>query len=201
MREREHERERREHDEKVELERREHEEAVERENREQEAREARAVREHEMEMTSLRGDNAAATAGQAIAPAMHAKSLRLPEFKEKTDQIDAYIERYERFAKGQLWKPEVWATNLSTLLTGKALDVYSRILAADALDYKKLREALQKAYQLTLDGFRTKFWQAKCEVSETPTQFVVRLYVYLSRWAELAEGEDSYTKLFELFLK
>ena len=53
----------------------------------------------------------------------------------KTDQIDAYIERFERFVKVQLWKPEVWATNLSTLLTGKALDVYSRILAADALDY------------------------------------------------------------------
>ena len=73
LREREHERERRDHDEKVELERREHEEAVESENREQEAREARAVREHEMEMTRLRGDNAAATAGQAIAPAVHAK--------------------------------------------------------------------------------------------------------------------------------
>ena len=84
--EREHERERREHDEKVELERRSHEKAVERERR---AREARVVREHEMEMTRLRGDNAAATAGQAIAPAVHAKSLRLPEFKEKTNQIDA----------------------------------------------------------------------------------------------------------------
>ena len=49
------------------------------------------MREHEMEMTRLRGDNAAATAGQAIAPAVHAKSPRLTEFKEKTDQIGAYV--------------------------------------------------------------------------------------------------------------
>ena len=54
---------------------------------------------------------------------------------------------------------------------------------------------------MTLDGFRTKFRQAKCDIAETPTQFVVRMFVYLSRWPELAKCEDSYTKLFELFLK
>ena len=83
LRQREHERERREHDEKVELERRKHEKAVEHENREQEAREARAVREHEMEMTRLRCDNAAATAGQAIAPAVHAKKSEATGIQRK----------------------------------------------------------------------------------------------------------------------
>ena len=56
------------------------------------------------------------------------------------------VEQFERFATAQAWKKDIWATNLSTLLTGKALDVYSRIPSADALNYTKLKQALLKAY-------------------------------------------------------
>ena len=52
-----------------------------------------------------------------------------------------------------------------------------------------------------MDGFRLKFRQTKCENGETPTQFVVRLSMYLSRWSELAQCENDYTKMYEMILK
>ena len=50
--------------------------------------------------------------------------------------MDAYLRRFERFAKNAKWPAEEWATNLSTLLQGKALEVYSRLLTEDANDYE-----------------------------------------------------------------
>ena len=41
-----------------------------------------------------------------------------------------------------------WATALSALLTGKALDVYSRLPDDTALDYEKVKEALLIRYQI-----------------------------------------------------
>ena len=147
-------------------ERREQDDKREREKREHEARE----HEHELAIKRLEGEMAERTGGRSLNTTAIVKSPRLPEFKEKTDQMDAYLERFERFATAQAWKKDIWATNLSTLLTGKALDVYSRIPSADdALNYTKLKEALLKAYQLTVDGFRLKFQQTRCENGETPT--------------------------------
>jgi hypothetical protein len=44
---------------------------------------------------------------------------RLPKFEESKDDIDAYIERFERFSISQGWKEDTWAISLSSLLTGK----------------------------------------------------------------------------------
>ena len=95
--------------------------------------------------------------------------------------MDAYLKRFERFATSAEWPKKEWATNLSALLQGKALDVYSRLFSTEALDYDKLCEALLKHYQLTEEGFRQKFRTSKQESGETAGQFAVRLSNYLSR--------------------
>lgn len=50
-----------------------------------------------------------------------------------------------------------WAILLSTVVTGKALDVYSRISDSDCQDYEKLKSALLTAYDMNAEGFRKKF--------------------------------------------
>ena len=125
------EREKRKHDEKQEREKREHDEKQERERRE----EGKAIREHELAIRRLEGETAERTGYRSLNTTANVKSPRLPEFEEKTYQMDAYLERFECFATAQAWKKDIWATNLSILLTGKALDVYSRIPSADALNY------------------------------------------------------------------
>ena len=74
------------------------------------------------------------------------------------------------------------ATNLSALVQDKALAVYSRLSPTNALEYDKLKEALLKRFQLTEEGFRTKFRSSRPAVSETAPQFVVRLEDYLTWW-------------------
>ena len=52
---------------------------------------------------------------------------KLPPFNEVRDSLDAYLKRFERFAVNAVWDRNEWATSLSTLVQGKALDVYSRL--------------------------------------------------------------------------
>ena len=94
-----------------------------------------------------------------------------------------------------------WATALSALLTGKALGVYSRLSETAALDYDKLKEALLRRYDLTMDGFRCPSRESRPDIGESPEQFIVRLTGYLTRWVELSNTEKSYEELCDLFIR
>ena len=65
--------------------------------------------------------------------------------------------------------------HLSALRTGKALDVCSRLSETVAVDYKQLKEALLKRYEMTENGFRMRLGGGKPEDGESPEQFVTRL--------------------------
>ena len=116
------------------------------------------LKEREIELTEAKKVS-------GISPTCHsdtkAKLPKLPAFSDGKDGMDAYLKRFERFAENAKWPKEEWATNLSALLQGKALDVYSRLSADDALKYDALKEALLTRYQLTEEGFRVKFGNAK----------------------------------------
>ena len=130
-----------------------------------------------------------------------AKIPKLPPFNEAHDSLDAYLMRFERFAENAGWDESNWATNLSALIQGKALDVYSRLSPHDAQNYNKLKKALLKRFQLTEEGFRLKFRCSKPEVGETPPQFVVRLEDYLLKWMNLASVSSDFNGLKDLFLR
>ena len=71
-----------------------------------------------------------------------AKAPKIPAFNEGKDEMDSYLLRFERYATAQKWEPDTWATGLSGLLQGKALDVYALMPKEDALNYDKLKVAL-----------------------------------------------------------
>ena len=52
---------------------------------------------------------------------------RLPCFVDQKDKIDSYLQRFERFASNEGLEVESYGMYLSTLLTGKALEVYTRL--------------------------------------------------------------------------
>ena len=130
-----------------------------------------------------------------------AKLPKLPAFCEGRDNMDSYLKRFERFAENAKWPKEEWATNLATLLQGKALDVYSRLSSTDAVVYDTLKEALLKRYQLTEEGFRVKFRLSKQESGETANQFIVRLDNYLTRWMDLGKVDKTFEGLKDLILR
>ena len=134
-------------------------------------------------------------------PDVKAKIPKLPPFNEQRDNMDAYLKRFERFAESAGWDRSHWATNLSALLQGTALDVYSRLSGTEALDYDILRTSLLKRFQLTEEGFRLKFRRSTPEKGETACQFVTRLDSYLKRWMNLAKVDETYDGIRDLFLR
>lgn len=103
-----------------------------------------------------------------------ARTPKLPYFEENVDDMDAYLQRFERYAKSQNWPNDEWAVHLSALLKGKALDVYSRIAPDEAMKFDVLKEALLKRFEMTEDGFRKRFRNCRPELGETFMQFSTR---------------------------
>ena len=99
------------------------------------------------------------------------------------------------------WNKTGWASKLSVMLSGRALEVYSRLSEEAAKDYDKVKIALMKRYGLTEDGYRRKFRASKPEVDESPNQFIVRLDKYLLRWLELSDTARIFDGLKDLIVK
>ena len=101
----------------------------------------------ELEMLKLKADIADKTKNSDINTGSSAtSSLKMPAFEENRDKLDAYLERFERFASGEKWNRSDWAIRLSALLKGKSLEVFSRLPQEEAFDYDKLKFALLKTY-------------------------------------------------------
>ena len=134
---------------------------------------------------------------------MGSKSLRpkLLKFEEQKDDMDAYIERFEQFTRCQGWREDTWAVSLSSLLTGKGLEVYTSMPPEQADDYPALKKAVLKLYQLTEEGSRLKFRDSKPEQGEIVFQFMARLVRYFSRWTEMAEVDGTFESLVDLIIR
>ena len=142
----------------------------------------------EMELQAQQAQ-AQVTASSATTPPPRikdAKSPKLPSFIDEKDELDSYLLRFERYAENASWEKDTWAIKLSALLTGRAMDVYTRMSDADASDYDKLKKALLTRYNYTEDGYRKRFREATPETEETPDQFIIRLKNYLAKWLELS---------------
>ena len=163
-------------------------------------------RQHEGELERLEAQKALTQprAQKALTQpreTIKAKAPKIPAFNEGKDEMDSYLLRFERYATAQKWEPDTWATGLSALLQGKALDVYALMPKEDALNYDKLKVALLKRYELTEEGFKRKYKKCRPENGETFQQFTTRMKSYFTRWIDMASIEKSYEGLQDLILR
>ena len=154
-------------------------------------------RQHEDELERLEAQKVLTQPRETIK----AKAPKIPAFNEGKDEMDSYLLRFERYATAQKWEPDTWATGLSALLQGKALDVYALMPKEDALNYDKLKVALLKRYELTEEGFKRKYKKCRPENGETFQQFTTRMKSYFTRWIDMASIEKSYEGLQDLILR
>ena len=154
-------------------------------------------RQHEGELERLETQRALTQPRETIK----AKAPKIPAFNEGKDEMDSCLLRFERYATAQKWEPDTWATGLSALLQGKALDVYALMPKEDALNYDKLKVALLKRYELTEEGFKRKYKKCRPENGETFQQFTTRKKSYFTRWIDMASIERSYEGLQDLILR
>ena len=102
-------------------------------------------KELEIKEMELQAQQAQATTSHATTPPPRhkdAKSLKLPSFIDEKDELDSYLLRFDRYAENASLEKNTWAIKLSALLTGRAMDIYTRMSDTDANDYDKLKKAL-----------------------------------------------------------
>ena len=126
------------------------------------------------------------------------RSPKLPPFNDAKDDMDAYLQRFERYAENEDWDTDCLGVYLGSLLTGQALEEYSRLPAADARNYAILKKALLTRYQLTQEDYRRKFLAGSQSARETASQFLVRLEHLFDHWVRLSDIEHTYEGLREL---
>ena len=177
---------------------------------EREAEEKKAEREAEREIKRLRieletkrleatfreREQRTVASGMRIS----GRSPELPPFADGHDDLDNYLLRFERYAGVAGWEKQIWATQLSALLSGRALEVYSRLSQEDAMEYDVLKVALLTRYNFTEEGYRQRFREAKPANHESPSQFIVRLRNFFNKWVELSNSEATYEGVVSLMI-
>lgn len=134
---------------------------------------------------------------------VNAKNLpKLPMFNEKSEDLSAFLTRFERQAKIRQWERGDWATYLSGYLQNSALECYNRLTETEAEDYDVLKKSLMKRYQYTEEEFRKKFRNERIQSGESYEMFRNRLDYYLTKYIELADGTvNKETSLWDLSVK
>ena len=156
----------------------------------------------ELELKAQQSQASTSPAATPLPRNKDAKSRKLPAFIDEKDELDSYLLRFERYAENASWEKDTWAIKQSALLTGRAMEVYTRMSDADASDYDKLKKALLTRYNYTEDGYRKRFREATPETEETPDQFVIRLKNYLAKWLEFSRSNpQNFDALVDLIVK
>ena len=109
--------------------------------------------------------------------------------------MDSYLSRFKSYAILHKWDPSMWASYLSALFKGRALEVFVRLSKDDQSDYGQIKEALLTNFNLTERSFRRKFRDCRPEKAKTLRQFSGRLASYLDKWLGLAKVEKTYVAL------
>ena len=116
----------------------------------------RELKLKELELQAQQAQTKATISSAATPPPRNkdAKSPKLPSFIDEKDELDSYLLCFERYAENASWEKDTWAIKLNALLTGRAMDVYTRMSDVDASNYDKLKKALLTRYNYTEDGYR-----------------------------------------------
>ena len=79
----------------------------------------------------------------------HVKLTKLTE----TDDVEAFLTTFERVMTIGRVPEETWTLRLAPLLSGKALQAYAAVPTADAADYKKVKKAIMRRYDISEESY------------------------------------------------
>ena len=176
--------------------------------KEQEETKRQAHAEEEETKRQAQAHNQASTQDGGDGPGQasrvgHRPTLpKLPAFRDKTDDIDSYLFRFETHATALKWDRAHWVTYLSALLEGTALTLFHSLSDTEdgTVTYEQLKSALLKKFQCTPEGFRKRFRESKPTAGEPFETYAVELRRLADRWISLSKVEKTYEGLLGLIL-
>ena len=143
------------------------------------ALEKQKQREHEVRLAELQHT---ATQNDSVFNDSVARP-KLPVFKDGED-ITSFFTRFERIATLLRINPEHYAVRVGTLLSGRAVDIYSTLTPDITGNYQDLKKALLRGFNKTPETYRAEFRSMKIKPAETYEQFAAQLGRSLDYWTE-----------------
>ncbi len=109
-----------------------------------------------------------------------------PGFKklEETDDIENFLETFERVATQQHWPDNVWAGQLAGLLTGRAQAAYAALDATEAQEYKKVKEAILHRFDVNQETHRRRFRENRKGPEESYREWLCRITSHFDKWCK-----------------
>ena len=147
-------------------------------------------REHEAHLRSLNNNETAA--GNFADPGL--RQLKLLPFKDG-DDICAYLTRFDRISAVYQWDNSRKALQLGSLLTDKALAIYSALDDESTRDYEQLKKCLLQSYKLNGEHYRKQFRSARMTSDCTFKQFAIDLARKFELWLSSYEIERDFDEI------
>ena len=93
--------------------------------REHERDERERIRQYELEMARIKSEESVRNSSHSDSSAGHTrvKAIKLPQFDDSKDSINAYLTHFEKYQVVMRVDKEDWAIHRAALLKGKALEV------------------------------------------------------------------------------
>jgi len=123
----------------------------------------------------------------------------LPVFWDGED-IASYLVRFEHVACRLGVSPATYTVQLGSLLTGKAVSIYTSLSPEVTRDYEALKKALLRGFNKTPDQYRMDFRSSKIKVGETYQQFSIYIGRLFDQWLEYRNIEKSYESIREFMI-
>ena len=121
-----------------------------------------------------------------ISSPTSSSDCKMPNFNEKADDMDAYLDKFELLAEIHKWHKDTWLQRLATKLTGKADVILSSMDREEVKSYDKVKSRLLNAFLCNAPGFRTKFRTTIPVKSEGIHTYVSNITRYFDRWLSLS---------------
>ena len=106
---------------------------------------------------------------------------------EDKDDVDSYLEHFERIAALHCWSRQVMALRLLPLLKGQARDCVRDLSNEEITNYDVIKRALLFRFKRTPEYFRKKFRTSRREEGESYLQAVNRMVDQAKKWCAMNE--------------
>ncbi len=121
----------------------------------------------------------------------------LPRFNEKG--LDAFFSLFESIADDWGWNNAERTLLLQSVLEGKAQEVFISLSPVDRRDYKIVKDAVLKAYELVPEAYRRRFRAWRKGERQTHVEVARELINHFNRWCTSLEV-DSFDRLCDLMV-
>ena len=134
-------------------------------------------------------------------PAAESFRVKLEPLEDK-DDVDAYLEHFERVAAIHDWPRRIWALRILPVMKGQARDCVQALSTEDSADYDAIKKALLFRFRRTPEFYRKKFRTVRREENETFEQASNRMVVQAKKWFSLKDRDiDNPKHVWDLFMQ